>query len=211
MNTKLATALLGVFALLVVLVFLLLPSPEPAKNDKEAAPSSALPQPTYSSDLGQPAPSASFPQGASPAEGSAMPSVADWEQNLDDILTKDADSNTVVRDLVSAMPNLPPEGREEFISHAVNLCEDGQFSLIGRVYLDPSTSKEVADIIFNDLLNRPDEIKLPLLAKSVQSAGHPMNAESKEILEMYFDLEPGAVPPGGWEQAVRAYIREQGE
>jgi hypothetical protein len=38
-----------------------------------------------------------------------------------------------------------------------------------------------------------------------------MAGESKEILEMYLDLEPGAVPPNGWEQAVKDYIKQQGE
>lgn len=209
MNTKLATVLLGLIALVVVLLFLLLPSPEARKDDKQAAPSKPPSQKAYSSDLDQSAAAPSLPQGLASRDDSAMAPITAWEERLDEILTKDAESDEVVRDLVSAMPKLPPEGREEFISHAVNLCEDEQFSVIGKVYLDPSTSKEVADIIFNDLLNRPDEIKLPLLAKSVQNAGHPMNSESKEILEMYLDLEPGVVPPGGWQQAVEAYIREQ--
>jgi hypothetical protein len=26
---------------------------------------------------------------------------------------------------------------------------------------------------------------------------------------MYLDLQPGTVPPNGWEQAVTEYIREQ--
>lgn len=209
MNSKLATALLGLTALLVVLLFLLLPGPEAPKNDKQAAPSMPPSETSYSSDLGQSPVTSSFPPGPSADGGPTLPSAAGWEDRLDEILNKDAESDEVVRDLVSSMPKLPPEGREEFISHAVNLCEDEQFSAIGKVYLDPSTSKEVADIIFNDLLNRPDEIKLPWLVKSAQNAGHPMNADSKEILEMYLDLEPGVVPPGGWQQAVEAYIREQ--
>lgn len=67
------------------------------------------------------------------------------------------------------------------------------------------------ETIFNDVLNRPDEIKLPLLATTLRNPTHPMAAESKEILEMYLDLEPGAVPPNGWDQAVKDYIKQQGE
>jgi hypothetical protein len=109
------------------------------------------------------------------------------------------------------MRGLPPEAQEEFVAHAVNLCEDEQFDLLANIYFETATPSEVKETIFNDVLNRPDEIKLPLLAKTLRNPTHPMAGESKEILEMYLDLEPGAVPPNGWEQAVNDYIKQQGE
>jgi hypothetical protein len=128
---------------------------------------------------------------------------------LDELLTTEADNATTVRGLVSSMRGLPAEAQEEFIAHAVNLCEDEQFELLANIYLNPATPKEVSETIFNDLLNRPDEIKLLLLAKTLGNTAHPMNAEAREILEMYLDLEPGAVPPKGWEQAANDYIKQQ--
>jgi hypothetical protein len=108
------------------------------------------------------------------------------------------------------MRNVPPEAQEEFVAHAVNLCEDEQYQMLARIYLDPKTPKTVSETIFNDALNRPDEIKLPLLAQTLRNSAHPMTAEAKEILEMYLDLQPGTVPPGGWGQAVAAYLEAQG-
>ena len=142
----------------------------------------------------------------------SLPAGMSWEDRLDELLSKDTDTATTVRGLVGAMRGLPTEAQEEYASHAVNLCEDEQFNLLAGIYLDPKTPPEVAEIIFNDVLNRPDEIKLPLLANTLRNSSHPMATEAKEILEMYLDLEPGSAPPGGWagwDQAVKEYLAEQ--
>jgi hypothetical protein len=206
-NQKAATIILAVAALAVVLVILFLPgAPPPAPAAKpENSPAPSKPHSTDSSpEITSPAQtSATSPGGASLPPGKA------WEDRLDELLTTEADNATTVRGLVSSMRGLPAEAQEEFIAHAVNLCEDEQFELLANIYLNPATPKEVSETIFNDLLNRPDEIKLLLLAKTLGNTAHPMNAEAREILEMYLDLEPGAVPPKGWEQAANDYIKQQ--
>jgi len=133
-----------------------------------------------------------------------------WENLLDELLTSaGSDTAKTVRGLVGALPKLPLEGQEEFIAHAVNLCEDDQYSLLEGIYLNKAMPDEVKDTIFNDLLNRPDEIKLPLLAKSLANPAHPMTDDSREILEMYLEVEAGSVPPEGWEAAVKKYLAKQ--
>lgn len=208
MNIKLLTSVLGIAAMLVVLVFLFLPAPEstrsvapPPGQTKASAPHS-----DDSAESGlRPAPSSAFPQQA-PA---ALPAGVSWEDRLDQWLTNDADTATTVRGLVSSMRGLPAEAQEEYAAHAVNLCEDDQYAIFNDVFFDPATPAGVKETIFNDVLNRPDELKLPLLARTLQNPGHPMMAEAREILEMYLDLEPGGSPPAGWEQAVKKYLVEQ--
>ena len=206
MNQKVATIALAIAALAVVLVFLFLPGPSaptaPTGQDPKAPAQKTARAETYSSDFG------SDIGVSAPKTGAA---TAAWEDRLDELLTNEADNTTTVRGLVSSMRGLPPEAQEEFAAHAVNLCEDEQFGLLANIYFEAATPSEVKETIFNDVLNRPDEIKLPLLAKTLRNPTHPMAGESKEILEMYLDLEPGAVPPNGWDQAVSEYIKQQGE
>jgi len=218
MNAKIATLAFAGIALAVVVLFMLMPGPTRPAAEAPSATEPATEQsagaPGYSADFGSDSAASSGPvqkTDQAAGEASTLPPGAPWEDRLDDLLTKEQDNSATVRGLVSSMRGLPPEAQEEFVAHAVNLCEDEQYGLLEEIYYNSSTPKEVSETIFNDALNRPDEIKLPMLAKTLRNPTHPMAAESKEILEMYLDLEPGAAPPNGWEQAINEYIREQGE
>lgn len=192
-------------AVALVLVFLLLPSPPPpAKATVPRQASAAAAAATTSADPGSVI-TATFsgPLGLA----SAPAPVVAWEDRLDQLLTAETDAATTVRGLVSSMRQLPPEAQEQYAAHAVNLCGDGQFGLLGEIYLNVQTPQAVTETIFSDLLNRPDTIKLPLLAKTLRNAAHPMAGRAEEILRTYIALEPGTIPPNGWEQAVDAYLK----
>jgi hypothetical protein len=205
MSQKFATVALAMAAVALVLVFLLLPSPPPpAKATVPRQASAAAAAATTSADPGSVI-TATFsgPLGLA----SAPAPVVAWEDRLDQLLTAETDAATTVRGLVSSMRQLPPEAQEQYAAHAVNLCGDGQFGLLGEIYLNVQTPQAVTETIFSDLLNRPDTIKLPLLAKTLRNAAHPMAGRAEEILRTYIALEPGTIPPNDWEQAVDAYLK----
>ena len=207
MSQKFATVALAMAAVALVLVFLLLPSPPPpAKATVPRQASAAAAAATTSADPGS-AITATFsgPLGLA----SAPAPVVAWEDRLDQLLTTETDAATTVRGLVSSMRQLPPEAQEQYAAHAVNLCGDEQFALLGEIYLNAQTPQVVTETIFNDLLNRPDEIKLPLLAKTLSNAAHPMAGKAEEVLRTYIGLAPGMIPPNGWEQSVDAYLKQQ--
>ena len=207
MNQKVATIALALAAVAVLLVFLLLPSPPPpAKATAPRQASAAAAAAITSADPG----SAITATSSGPLGLASAPApVVAWEDRLDQLLTAETDNATTVRGLVSSMRQLPPEAQEQYAAHAVNLCGDGQFGLLGEIYLNAQTPQAVTETIFSDLLNRPDTIKLPLLAKTLRNAAHPMAGRAEEILRTYIALEPGTIPPNGWEQAVDAYLKQQ--
>jgi hypothetical protein len=134
------------------------------------------------------------------------PAEVFWEDQLDTILSSGTDDATVVRRLLDGLASRPAEARPHFVAHALGLAGDADYARFEQLYLAGNTSPEVAREIFHDALNRPDEIKLPLLAKTMRQPGHPMAGEAREILEIYLGLAPGALPPAGWEEAVRQYL-----
>jgi hypothetical protein len=209
MNRRILISLsiLLLLALASVAVLVLWPMPEAPEKEpdrpvstpsREAAP--AAPQPPES-------PSAP----PAPTPLATPPPLTDWEQRLDTILTAPGDTSTASRALLAAMPGLPAEAQEQYIAHALNLCEDADFPRAEEIYLNSATPPSVAEAIFNDSLNRPDEVKLPLMAKTMNSPSHPMREEAQGILELYLELETGAAPPGSWDIAVREYLKNQQE
>ena len=206
MNQKFATIALALAAVALLLVFLLLPSPPPpAKATAPRQASAAAAAAITSADPG----SAITATSSGPLGLASAPApVVAWEDRLDQLLTAETDNATTVRGLVSSMRQLPPEAQEQYAAHAVNLCADGQFGLLGEIYLNAQTPQAVTETIFSDLLNRPDTIKLPLLARTLRNAAHPMAGRAEEILRTYIALEPGTIPPNGWDQAVDAYLKQ---
>lgn len=204
-----ALVLAGIAAL-VVTFFVFLPEPQApvTLTERTAAPDNRTPATS---------PGVSFVDDAPPsARTTLLPDApsgitdgAAWEDKLDNILGSDADEATATRQLLAALPGLPPEAQEEYIAHALNLCADEQFAEVQAIYLSSSTPGAVTEAIFDDALNRPDELKLPLMARSLGRPAHPMREETIEILEMYLDLDPGQTPPEGWEAAVQKYLREE--
>ena len=200
-----AMAILLVLASASLAFLLLWPVPEPPKP-KATQPASAASTP-------EPSAAKAFISEYTPAPFPKItPSpLADWEQQLDSILTAPGDTSSAARALLAAIPSLPAEAQEQYIAHALNLCQDADFSRAEEIYLRPNTPPLVSESIFNDSLNRPDEVKLPLMAKTMAYPAHPMAGEAREILELYLDLEPGAAPPGSWDIAVREYLKKQQE
>jgi hypothetical protein len=70
------------------------------------------------------------------------------------------------------------------------------------------TPAEVREQIFNDSLNRPDEIKLPMMAQTMGAPNHPLAGQAKEILTLYLDMDPNSPGPVDWSARVRNYLQE---
>ena len=184
-------------------ILFLLPTRERPSQSPVASPQASLSPATQR--LTDFAPERSVPE---PAISMDSPGAPSWEDRLEKIISAEGDDQAIVRQLLSGLQRLPGEAQQEFIAHALNLCEDENYIVVEAVYFSPGATKEVCEEIFNDALNRPDEIKLPLLAKTMGQSVHPMFGEAREILEMYLDIETGSLPPAGWEAAVQQYLAE---
>ncbi len=201
-NFLISLAVLFFLAAASMTVLLLWPVPEPPKlKASQPAPTASSPEPSASKPFQSESTAAPFPR-------PTPEPLADWEQQLDSILTSPGDTSSATRALLAAMPGLPAEAQEQFIAHALNLCEDSDFSRVEEVYFRYDTPKIVSESIFDDALNRPDEVKLLLMAKTMSYPNHPMVGEARGVLELYLDLEPGAAPLGSWDSAVREYLKK---
>jgi hypothetical protein len=204
-NFLISLAVLFFLAAASMTVLLLWPVPEPPKlKASQPAPTASSPEPSASKPFQSESAPAPFPR-------PAPEPLADWQKQLDSILTSPGDTSSATRALLSAISDLPTKAQEQFIAHALNLCEDSDYSRVEEIFFRSKTPQSVAGFIFNDALDRPDELKLPLMAKTIMYPNHPMNGEARGVLELYLDLEPGTAPLGSWDIAVREYLKKQQE
>ena len=123
--------------------------------------------------------------------------VADWERAVDlAIAQTNAPVELRARQVKEAFDKLADDAKEENIRRLLNLTPDDQFGLVSEILFDKTCSENVLDAIFSDALNRPEEIKVPIMKRLVQDKKHPMFFESARILDITGELsKKPAAPP----------------
>lgn len=87
-------------------------------------------------------------------------------------------------DFRKAFARVPDESREECLHRALNLIPDENALLLAGVLLDKSFGKDVLEVVFNDILNRDEQVKLPLLKSIHKDRAHPCWADAAWILDV---------------------------
>lgn len=140
-----------------------------------------------------------------PAQLAAIKAVGDWETLVDKMTElKDAPTKEQVQAVKEAFDKLDKKDQPDAVKRAVNLLPDEQFPALYGILFDKAENEEILDTIFSDALNRPEEIKVPLMKELVLDKAHPMFFESARILDVTGELDKmtGKTPPVTDEEAA---------
>jgi len=110
--------------------------------------------------------------------------------------------------LASALPGLPPEGQMEAAQHMVNLLGDHEYLVAATVYFNSAIPEPVRRLVFEDFMNRPNAVKLPLLVRTLRERAHPMRNEALENLQVFIGRDEGD-DPSRWEVAVSQTLEQE--
>jgi hypothetical protein len=112
----------------------------------------------------------------------------------------DLDFPTTVNQLVSILPKLNADQQAEAAQHIANLSDDEAAKSWLPKVINQSLPQPAAEVLFNDMLNRPHEMLLPFLSKLADMPQHPQSTQSAEILEVLFGQPPAGTK---WEKWVK--------
>jgi hypothetical protein len=115
----------------------------------------------------------------------------DWEQKLDDILLAEADPNTKADQILALIPNAPPDAQVELSQHLVNMVQDDHYDGAAQLLTNAVTPSAVSTVLMNDLLNRANTLKLPMLLDVAQNDDHPLKDQAREMLELLLQEDDG--------------------
>jgi hypothetical protein len=134
-----------------------------------------------------------------------------WDERLDEILgDPDDDTDRKANQLLDMMDKVSQEAQEEIAGHIINLVDDKDFSKRAAKYLTNAAVPEaVSSIFMNDLYNRDEIMKLPLLLAVARNEKHALRDEAKDLLELYVEEDFGTNWVQ-WEEATKKYIKEHG-
>ena len=83
--------------------------------------------------------------------------------------------------------SLNEEQRSDEIGHTMNLIPDESIGLLYGILFDPAEGAEITDTIFCDILNRDEDIKMPVLRQLLKMKGHPCSEDAQHILSVVGD------------------------
>jgi hypothetical protein len=118
--------------------------------------------------------------------------VPDWEEKVDAILTADNDTDSQkAKKMLELFPLLSGDAQEEVAHHISNLISDEDYAAFGNYLTNKSLSEDVLDVLLEDVLNRPNSIKLPMLLEVARDPQNPKAAEAKDVLELFLEEDYG--------------------
>jgi hypothetical protein len=119
-----------------------------------------------------------------------------WEQQLDDVLLADTDANTKADRILALIPTAPTNAQVELSQHLVNMVQDDHYEGAAQMLTNPATPADVSTVLMNDLLNRNNTLKLPMLLDVARDEDHPLKDQAREMLELLIQQDDGT----NWDQ-----------
>lgn len=95
-----------------------------------------------------------------------------------------------VRKFAECFSKVPTARKDECIHRALNLIPDSNVMLLAGVLMDKSQAPEIIETVFNDILNRDEEVKTPILRQILKDKSHPCWADAAWILDVTGEAAP---------------------
>lgn len=115
----------------------------------------------------------------------------EWEEVFDGLVKLQNEGNKPsvkqVADFKAAFDKLSDEVKLENIPHAQNLFTDASIDYLTVILFDTKEPKDVLSSIYYDLLNRPEELKMPIIRKLAADKNHPLSEDAFDLLVMVDD------------------------
>lgn len=132
--------------------------------------------------------------------------MSDWDRKLEAVLSQnEKNPKQAVLLLLNMLPTLKEDEQPEAADHAANLLEDEDYASVMPQLVNPKLPEEVIDIFYTDLLNRPDEVKLPAMLEVAKRPDHPYHEEAKETLNLFLGEDYQENWPQ-WKTAIDKYL-----
>ena len=95
---------------------------------------------------------------------------------------------TDVDAFAKAFRRIPKARRDECVHRALNLIPNENVMLLAGILMDKSMDKEIVETVYNDILNRDEDVKKPILQQIFKDKSHPCWADTAWILDVTGEL-----------------------
>ena len=138
---------------------------------------------------------------ATPAVGTAQT----WQPTITRVLTSGAPSAEQAKNLLAEFPNLPPAGQFEAAHHISNLLPDDSYGSWASYLTNSSLPPNVRGVIYADLVQRPNSIRLPFLLQLARTSS-PNAADAAQFLRATLREDYGT-DWNAWSLRIQAWLK----
>lgn len=124
---------------------------------------------------------------AEKAEEAAEKLVNDFDALTDRWMsgvTKEAPTMKDVDEFAERFRKLPDDRKDECIHRALNLIPDENVMLLAGVLMDKTQDKAIVKTVYNDVLNRSETVKKPILEQIFKDKTHPCWSDTAWIFDV---------------------------
>lgn len=89
---------------------------------------------------------------------------------------------------VASFKRVPKARQDECVHRALNLIPDENVMLLAGILMDKGMDKEIVETVYNDVLNRDEDVKKPILQQIFKDKAHPCWADTAWILDVTGEL-----------------------
>ena len=93
-----------------------------------------------------------------------------------------------VRQFAEQFRKLPKSRQDECLHRALNLVPDENVMLLAGILMDKTLDKATLETVYNDVLNRDESVKKPILQQIFKDREHPCWADTAWILDVTGEL-----------------------
>ena len=93
-----------------------------------------------------------------------------------------------IDNFAAAFRKVPKARQDECVHRALNLVPDENVMLLAGILMDKTMDKEIVETVFNDVLNRDEDVKKPILQQIFKDKDHPCWADTAWILDVTGEL-----------------------
>ena len=126
------------------------------------------------------------------AEEAAVDAFDDLTDKFRDVEEGREISMDEVKKFHEQFKKVPKSRKEECLQRALNLVPDENIMLLAGILMDKEEDKELVELVFNDVLNRDDEMKQVLLNQIYKDKSHPCWADAAWILDVTGKVDAGS-------------------
>lgn len=173
-------------------------APEPASADADSSSSAGAAE-----DSATPEPADEQSEEEKAAEAEAK--LVDAFDAMTDTWMEPSDKGVTMAEIdrfVKQFKQVPKARQDECLHRALNLVPDENVMLLAGILMDKTVDKELVELVFNDILNRDEDVKKPILQQVYKDKSHPCWADVAWILDVTGEKPEASTAPKGDEAVM---------